>query len=344
MGKTNELANSTKLKSLEVLRVVAALLVVFAHQPRIDIPVVEWFFGSKLFSGAIGVDIFFIISGFVIASTTKNLGGGRKGALEFLSKRIVRIFPLYWFMTILAFGPLEWDRSYFIKSLVLFPDSSHGFNPAINVAWSLQYEIYFYLIFTIGILIKRRTSTTIFILTMSVFACYKFGYYFGTPIVLEFLFGVCLWHLLEKHSITFNKVRKKYLIIGLFVSSALLLFVSIGHDSNLTSFANTIVPRIEINYGSLLLPRYLIWGLPAALLVLSALLLEKFLTWRFWILGKYTYSMYLWQGFPIPITTTVFSKSSALGIVAYFAQLSLVSFMSYKIIELPYIKWRVNSK
>jgi exopolysaccharide production protein ExoZ len=101
-----------KIREIQHLRAVAASLVVLAHLSAFRIPQSN----SQLFPdmkfGNIGVDIFFVISGFVMTLITKNSFGKRK-SMTFILERIVRIAPLYWLITILVIKDqnLEWAEA-----------------------------------------------------------------------------------------------------------------------------------------------------------------------------------------------------------------------------------------
>ncbi len=81
--------------SIEALRIVAALVVVFAHSNSFSITFIDRFLGANLFLGSIGVDIFFVVSGYVMYLSSKESSSGTAGATKFLINRFFRIFPLY---------------------------------------------------------------------------------------------------------------------------------------------------------------------------------------------------------------------------------------------------------
>ena len=112
-----------QLASLHGLRLIAALMVLFNHA-LIPIGPPAWAI-THVTSGAAGVDIFFVISGFVIG-----LSGGRESPLTYLLRRAIRVLPLYWFATLLScpakaalFGNWPTTRE-LLCSFLLVP--SHG--------------------------------------------------------------------------------------------------------------------------------------------------------------------------------------------------------------------------
>lgn len=114
--------------------------------------------------GAIGVDIFFVISGFVIVISSSRGGANQTSFREFMRRRFVRIVPLYWMFTLLAFvfGSLRgkhYGLVYLVCSLLFVPcqvGDPHGiYFPVLGVGWSLNYEMFFYVCFAACIALKR---------------------------------------------------------------------------------------------------------------------------------------------------------------------------------------------
>ncbi|MDQ4059683.1 MAG: acyltransferase [Pseudomonadota bacterium] len=112
--------------------------------------------------GHAGVDLFFVVSGAIMWYTTQGLRGPRDSA-AFLYRRAVRIFPVYWFfllaqtLVVLATNPgnLKWVN--YLKAITLVP-AAHYFLP---VAWTLTYELIFYILFALLILLPRKKAAGI---------------------------------------------------------------------------------------------------------------------------------------------------------------------------------------
>ncbi|MCP3709173.1 acyltransferase [Paraburkholderia sp. CNPSo 3274] len=144
-----------KLKSLTVLRAVAAITVIFFH---IMSPTGHTF-------GEFGVDIFFVISGFVIALV---LDSPKLTTQRFLADRIARIVPLYWVLTFGVFaGALAApallnsttaDLGNLLKSLFFIPyrKESGQIFPMLFVGWTLNYEMLFYVVTAVSLMVMRR--------------------------------------------------------------------------------------------------------------------------------------------------------------------------------------------
>ncbi len=165
-----------KLDSIQALRALAAILVVFCHvgghlegfkeKYTIDD---AWFNLMGLPPiGASGVDVFFIISGFIMALVTVSAHKHDGASKRFLVKRIFRIFPPYWLWTLILlslllflpqlFSVRTFDLEEAILSLFLIPYNPSGANtsPVLAVGWTLSYEMYFYLLVSIGLFFSRR--------------------------------------------------------------------------------------------------------------------------------------------------------------------------------------------
>ncbi|HDW3658556.1 TPA: acyltransferase, partial [Escherichia coli] len=117
---------------------------------------------KEIFSnGVIGVDLFFIISGFVIYISYKG-----DNALEFFTKRFFRVYipaAIAIVMTTYIAGINIFDNESFIKSMLFIPLQNinppfYGYN-ILAVVWTLVYEMYFYFLFTIAILVSRKIGT-----------------------------------------------------------------------------------------------------------------------------------------------------------------------------------------
>ena len=146
-----------KLFHLQALRGLAASLVVLAHS-------IQGEYADRLWiSGYFGVATFFIISGFIIYKTSSNAFGSVHGFRQFAIKRLIRIFPIYWIATLLfiLLSPHrgEYTAIEIISSLTLIPQYmalTDGMNPLLGQAWTLHYEMAFYVIFAFGLLFNRR--------------------------------------------------------------------------------------------------------------------------------------------------------------------------------------------
>lgn len=159
------IATPSRLDHVQALRGVAAFLVLMAHLMQIEgrtaaNPILP----SQLDWGMMGVDLFFVISGFIMVYITRDwrAGGGRK-VPEFLFARISRIYPLYWIISaaLLAVWFIRPDLVFssspndpqWLNSLLLVPAYAY---PMLEVGWTLVYEMMFYILFAIILVLPAR--------------------------------------------------------------------------------------------------------------------------------------------------------------------------------------------
>jgi len=203
------------LISVQALRARAAWTVVGHHFMQI-------FFGfqadtalGQLFvdKGAVGVDVFFVISGLVIFLSTENK---QLPPWRFLLYRLLRIVPAYWFYTVLmallvVFArPVLPDQSvdapHVLMSLLFIPTENpggYGVYPTLNVGWTLNYEMLFYVLFAWALLFRRqwRLLVVAALLFAVCQAWTSFGWisdFYRSDIVCEFLLGIGIGMLYRK--------------------------------------------------------------------------------------------------------------------------------------------------
>ena len=202
---------------LQALRAIAAAAVAFSHIAN------DAIVAGHDPSGAIaratawmpwnaGVDIFFVISGFVIVHASGRLFGQRGGSLLFLRRRLTRIVPLYWVLTTLflamallrrsAIHGETGDAGYILASYLFIPFARpDGLpEPALGPGWTLNYEMFFYLAMTPFLLLPRAAAVA----GCAAALCLLVGFgqivgfgvlplqFWSDPIVLEFVFGMAL--------------------------------------------------------------------------------------------------------------------------------------------------------
>lgn len=151
---------------------MAALAIVFLHATsmaeRFGFKDIAWLNAGW---GRWGVDLFFVISGFIMFSVTERNGAGFRCALSFWLKRFIRIAPLYWVLTTITIlialaapGLTEyrWTSAHAIASYFFIPwlDWRGGAAPPLRVGWSLNFEAYFYLVFGFLLMFNRQRLNT----------------------------------------------------------------------------------------------------------------------------------------------------------------------------------------
>ena len=271
------------INNLQLLRAFAAINVVYLHvligaesyeKPTIVFPYLgDW--------GASGVDIFFVISGFVMIYTQSI---NPKTILNFYKSRILRIVPIYWLITSFIiiiyflfpniFRSLIIDFKSSISSFLFVSQIFNSSYPIINLGWTLEWEMLFYLIFGIALYFKTLNKIVISIFFMMVFVLYvSQKLYF-----LEFFLGVIIGCLYIKFGKINHRIGIIILILGIFA-----LLMSVNSNSKL------------IDYD-----RFIIWGLPAMLIVIGAIYSKQVKNKFFLYLGDASYSIYLLQMLTIP--------------------------------------------
>lgn len=334
--------------SLQALRYIAAILIVGYHaeesiKDRISLDMMNFFsFGD------IGVDIFFVISGFIIAFATSKsyVTSPKKQAQDFIVRRFIRIVPIYWFYTtlkiimVLALPTLalrtQFDEYHIFTSYFFIPSMSPWglMQPILPVGWTLHFEMLFYLIFTIAILVNQNK---IAITGIAFFLLFAINYvypdllifkFYAQTIIFEFLLGLMVFKIVS-HIHQLN-----------FIPTILLAIVSILLISTKTP---------EIN-------RIFTIGLGSAFLVLSFIYFERFLTSSniqkiSEKLGDSSYSLYLSHSFTVPFSVILLGKYLSLNVYIVLALTLVIATMaglfSYRFLEKPTItflntKWRVH--
>jgi exopolysaccharide production protein ExoZ len=248
-----------QLRSIQILRGIAALAVVLTH--------LGW--GP----GAAGVDIFFVISGFIMGSIT------RRGVTpyKFATDRLWRVFPPY----LIALLPwLGANPTRGAASFTLWPIwGGHYVMPYLLVGWTLSFELLFYTAVTVSLWSRRPW------LVVGAYACCLLGYilqrsalfsFIGSPMCLEFLFGLAIVRLPRSRPVA---------LVALLCGAALLVGLPAANfDVTPEKFVH-VVPW-----------RALFWGVPAAMLVYGALCFESGIgrQWNPLVrLGDASYSLYL---------------------------------------------------
>jgi exopolysaccharide production protein ExoZ len=219
--------NTGKLDWIQALRGVAALLVVLCHgREYLSHEAYFPWLQTLLLPGAMGVDLFFIISGFIMIYATRNSDGSVLYATKFAVKRFSRIWPVYAVATLIWIYASGQVATYihsltnivvFFKSIFFLPINQTRalfFEPTLPLGWTLNFEMYFYLIFTVAILFGRfklPALVTWVVLTVvalpmvtrtfSIHALLSYEYSFSylnlvaSPIIFEFLAGALIAQL-----------------------------------------------------------------------------------------------------------------------------------------------------
>jgi len=223
------LVKANKLAGIEAGRGVAALLVVAVHTRDhvfknygVPVPLGDWF----LFGHA-GVDFFFVLSGFIIAWVHGRDICQPSRLSHYVERRFTRIFPFYWIVCLITLGMLALSAhaefptaTRTALSLVLAP---YGVTPFVSVAWTLQHEILFYVLFAILILDRRLGAGLMALWFAASILHVVDGWAEGDAVVsafnVQFLFGLGAAWLLKRQRIP-APLTLLCLGIGVFVVAA----------------------------------------------------------------------------------------------------------------------------
>ncbi len=334
------------MQSIQCARAIAALLIVYFHaslqagQLNIQSPAVAPKFGQC------GVDLFFIISGFIMWVTVSRSG---ISSATFYLRRITRIVPLYWSLTLLAAAvaaqapwALKSTRfvlSHVVASLVFLPwpnpASIGGGNelmtPVIVPGWTLNYEMMFYMLFgailTMPIFLRLISVFVVF----SLFAIFvgifsstsRIAAFYDPLLIFEFVVGVIVARVSERGFLA-PPLWAPMMLLSAF--AALLYF-------------DVCRPPVSRLYFS---------GLPAAICVYSLISLEAARCWPplIWLgrIGDASYSLYLTHVFVLAgmrnLWTSIFPDRCGVVwqlafITIALATATLVSQLSYEWLERP---------
>lgn len=286
-------ADNSELYGIQILRAVAALAVVAHHILEHSNAALGRFSPDWLTtSGAAGVDIFFVISGFIMFHVS--FGGGRTPPKpgDFLFRRATRIYPFYWvcclaILLIKAMGFLNshhYGASAIISSFLLTPGDK-----LIVVSWTLVFEIYFYLLFAATLWLRSAqasligTSAAIFILYLAspLIPAGDWAELFSNPIAIEFCLGLGLAYIFSKYMQHGQDwpVPTTVAMFGFALLIAAPLFVAHPDTNGLQGFS-----------------RFVAWGIPSVLVVAGFLrsappktALKRFMV----LLGNASYALYL---------------------------------------------------
>lgn len=199
-----------KIISLQYVRTIASLLVLWFHVlQRLNIKP----FGDFFLSGGYAVDLFFVLSGFIIYKTCRD----NENWKSFAIRRLLRIYPLYLFLLILftlyytLFHGREYTISDYIQNILMLPYDGPLTTKSLIIgpAWSTCFEVYFYIIFTIMLIFSTDKKHIVFILMIlmaGINILKRIGFHgineqevfqylysiAGSPHILNFVLGIVL--------------------------------------------------------------------------------------------------------------------------------------------------------
>lgn len=303
-----------KIKSIQFIRAVAALAVLAFH-----------IVGAPFVVGAAGVDLFFVISGFIMGTFGNDVPPQR-----FLYHRIVRIVPLYWAVTLLmcvgamagVFSSFSFTPEQLWMSLLFIPyfNEAGEVAPLVVVGWTLNMEMFFYAVFALGLALRAPVAVTAVVLGAMTLAGLVLdlrtpvAQSWMSPLLLEFLAGLLLARMVLP--------RREYAVplIVLSLTGFALAAAGGGDPAGLW--------------------RVLIWGVPSFLLVAGCLTLEKAGAWPQRLLapvekiGDASYALYLLHGLVISVIYRLIEPGLAASTAIVVLSLA-VAFAAHVTVEKP---------
>lgn len=300
-----------KMRSIEAARAIAALVVLLMHSA--NLMRTEQFSGHTGLGGAldfgyIGVDFFFVLSGFIITYVHFSEIGHPNCIPRYLWRRFSRIYPIFWFVLLLVLTISVAGRYALGKGLVLdmawediagtvFLMMGQGEPKYVGVAWSLQYEVVFYVAFCL-LLANARIGMATFVIWGAFVALQAIGatdvhlpMNLGNAHCLQFLFGVVVGATARRYSL---RVSVAMLPLALLALAAAVVFEVYGPLGR-----HAASGRIALGLTSAFL-----------LTALVALEREQVLRTPIWLarVGSVSYSIYLGHIVFINLTYSVLLK------------------------------------
>jgi len=339
----------TEFRGIQTLRGLAACMVVAFHATQLWSEHVHA--NLTWANGALGVDIFFVLSGFVMAYATRTKKGGPHPAREFMERRLVRIVPLYWIVTALTMlkllaaklvprlenpGPhFNLSTGYVLCSLFFIPyrNSLNAIQPIVAVGWTLTYEMFFYVLFACALALGISEVSFLgpIMIGLTALGVWHGGFQIAigvwtSPLLLEFLAGVLIAHIVA------SGVRVWSWAAGIIAVASIVALCTLPAG---------------IFFGFAWLSREMF----AILLVFGVVMLEaqigkKIPRWAIWI-GDASYSLYLIHLLVFAIVVTLAAKMGLLRVGAihlsaevetvllFMAPSILVSLALYRWVEAP---------
>ena len=330
------------LHLIQLLRGIASLLVVFLHATsNVNEKLNAKFLGDFFSFGGAGVDIFFVLSGFIITYTSAKGLANKEKLKPFIRKRIIRIYPTYWiiisgFLVLQILFPSFYRVPYdgtvnnFFATYLLLPKHA-----MVNgVSWTLTYEIYFYLLFSLGFLIHKKKwfFYILFAYSISIILLPLFNYNFenanewikliSSPMNIEFFMGVLAALVITK----LNAMMAKPLVI---IGSALFFVSGVLSNNGVILFNN------EFN-------RVILFGIPSFLLIIAVVKLE--ITKKveapiiLLLLGEASYSIYLIHLPVVAAATVVLAKLGISNVlILHFSLLIIIVIIC--VVGILFFKW-----
>jgi exopolysaccharide production protein ExoZ len=334
-----------KINSIQWLRGFASVIVLICHTNAASTDVLKVSAIPLAEYGINGVDIFFVISGFIMFLTTT---ANRRPfvPLDFMARRIIRIAPTYWLYSVLFFGLYFVLPQLFSRAVMTWPDllmsiafiphynAVGDLSPIIAIGWTLNFEMFFYIVFCT---VRSRTRhivmpiATVFLLIVAGGTAFSptnaILNSFSQPILLEFVFGCFVaWIFVNKRRLP-SFMTFFLILIGITLS---LYLPNIIPDNGSTT---------ALGYW-----RFAARGIPAALLVLAVTCGDIRDIWHvkpMLFLGDISYSLYLTHTLTLRVVFALYKHVQLTGMMSLLANILAIAIaiaaavLAYVLIERP---------
>jgi exopolysaccharide production protein ExoZ len=306
-------SNIRQIDILQLLRAVAVILVVWCHACQILTDVGAGYLPSF---GVFGIDIFFVISGFILSLSVlrERSQPGVQPMWEFMKRRFIRIYPIYWVIAGLTLARLarshQLSQNSSVSAFFLLPSLRYPISPFIVAySWTMNFEVFFYLLLGLVLLktVKRAVPLMMFILV----ALCSIGAIVGirhpivilaaNPMLLEFVFGAAI-------ALLYARIGRKP-VLGIIVLAAgiavSLCIRTIYSDSIANGMQMIMTDRGPFG-------RVITWGLSAALIVGGLVLwspsMDSTLSKGWVLMGNASYSSYLISALALEFASRAFFR------------------------------------
>lgn len=321
------MSSENPILSIQYLRAIAAVCVIVAH-------------ASGILVYQAGVDVFFVISGFIMWTITKR----PQTPSAFLMNRLVRIIPLYWISTVLMAWHQHAPIVAVLKSMFFIPYFGAGSQiwPVLVQGWTLNYEVFFYLLIAASLLLPRTARLAAIIGVIALLSATSLLLMprgaalmtYTNTLLVEFCFGIII-----------AEMRLSSLLPSSLVGLALIGLASLLFG----------LPALDVLPG---VDRFFVWGVPSACVVLGMLALENggwILRSRYLLLvGDASYAIYLFQSFllkslfrisadfpvPLQVIFVVVCVSAAGLIISIWVEKPLIALLRSQRPLLPAYRFR----
>lgn len=322
------------LDSIQALRGITALFIVLEHIRFLN-------------CGAFGVDIFFCISGFMIMFST------HRNTEHFFAKRLIRILPLYYTMTLgtyilLLLFPGMFAQSkanpvFLLKSLLFIPFDIGGgiLQPLMRIGWTVNCEIFFYLLFFVAFHISHRyrglICSALLLICVALAELLPVDFapltFYGSPVMLEFILGILAYYICRLIWKAYTAGKLPRFCLPLSLTAAALCFLGL------------LVTKPFVNVLGFRRP--LLWGIPALVIVLCFFLMGLYLKMPSTLtkLGDVSFSLYLMHYYPVVLLDRKvfdfgsYSPYALLGVAVGLAVSVVLALICHSLIERRFCGW-----